>query len=65
MRRAVWWLLLGCLVLTRGDVTAAPATSASSPEWSVNVSNIEACSCPMFCQCYFNAEPAAHYHGGG
>jgi hypothetical protein len=25
---------------------------------------IEACSCPMFCQCYFNTKPSAHSHGG-
>ncbi len=30
------------------------------PEWSMNATAIEACSCPMFCQCYFNAQPAAH-----
>ncbi len=30
------------------------------PEWSMNATIIEACSCPMFCQCYFNSEPAAH-----
>jgi len=31
-----------------------------APEWSMNATIIEACSCPMFCQCYFNPEPAAH-----
>jgi hypothetical protein len=29
----------------------------------MNASVIEACSCPMFCQCYFSTKPAAH--GGG
>ena len=29
-------------------------------DWSFNASIIEACSCPMFCQCYFNSEPAGH-----
>jgi hypothetical protein len=33
-----------------------------APEWSLNMTAIEACSCPMFCQCYFNTEPAAHHH---
>jgi hypothetical protein len=28
--------------------------------WSMNATIIEACSCPMFCQCYFAPEPAAH-----
>ncbi len=31
----------------------------SSPDWSMNATIIEACSCPMFCQCYFNSKPAA------
>jgi hypothetical protein len=26
----------------------------------MNGTIIEACSCPMFCQCYFNPEPAVH-----
>lgn len=39
----------------------AKGTGKSSPaEWAMNASIIEACSCPMFCQCYFNAEPARH-----
>src|SRR5262249_28059431 len=37
----------------------------SQPEWSMNATLIEACSCPMFCQCYFNPEPAVHPAGGG
>src|SRR5687767_9881683 len=32
----------------------------SAPEWSFNGTVIEACSCPMFCQCYFNTKPAGH-----
>ena len=37
------------------------------PDWALNATIIEACSCPMFCQCYFNTQPAAHSghdHGG-
>jgi hypothetical protein len=37
---------------------SAPARNAE--EWSFNATIIEACSCPMFCQCYFNSEPASH-----
>ncbi|HSE39276.1 MAG TPA: DUF1326 domain-containing protein [Acidobacteriota bacterium] len=38
----------------------------ATPQWSVNATVIEACSCPMFCQCYFNTKPAAHHeHGAG
>jgi hypothetical protein len=40
-------------------------TEAASPEWSMKATIIEACSCPMFCQCYFNSEPAAHGGHGG
>jgi len=31
-------------------------------DWSMNATAIEACTCPMFCQCYFNTEPASHGH---
>ncbi len=49
---------IGTLVLGAG----APA----APKWSVNATIIEACSCPMFCQCYFATKPAEHHgHGDG
>ncbi len=45
-------------------ITASPALaagpSAGEKDWSINMSTIEACSCPMFCQCYFNTKPAGH-----
>ena len=45
------------------------AASPAAPEWAMNATAIEACSCPMFCQCYFNTKPAGHGehagHGGG
>jgi len=47
---------------------AAPGAPAGTPEWAANMTAIEACSCPMFCQCYFNAQPAGHAgheHGEG
>ena len=37
-----------------------PVRTAGAPEWSLEATIIEACSCPMFCQCYFNTEPASH-----
>jgi hypothetical protein len=30
----------------------------------VTLDNIEACSCPTFCQCYFTGQPALHEGGG-
>jgi hypothetical protein len=37
---------------------------AASPDWHMNATVIEACSCPMFCQCYFNTSPAGHHEHG-
>lgn len=52
---------LGVLVLS---ALAWGVRAADAPEWHMNATIIEACSCPMFCQCYFNTEPAAHGAGG-
>jgi hypothetical protein len=40
-----------------------PPARAAGTEWAANTTVIEACSCPMFCQCYFNTSPAGHQHG--
>lgn len=37
------------------------AVTPMLPKWKMNATVIEACSCPMFCQCYFNTKPAAHH----
>jgi Protein of unknown function (DUF1326)/Putative zinc-finger len=37
------------------------AVPTAVPKWRMNATVIEACSCPMFCQCYFNTKPAAHH----
>lgn len=39
-------------------------SSGTSADWHMNATVIEACSCPMFCQCYFNANPASHSDHG-
>jgi hypothetical protein len=46
------------------SLEAPQPVRAASPEWAANITVIEACSCPMFCQCYFNTKPAAHGAGG-
>jgi hypothetical protein len=43
---------------------AGLARAGAEPTWSMNATAIEACSCPMFCQCYFNAGPAQHSMAG-
>ncbi len=40
------------------------SSPAASPSWAMNTTVIEACSCPMFCQCYFNTAPANHAGAG-
>ncbi len=51
------WIGFLCLCLAG---VAGSAGKATTPEWSFNATIIEACSCPMFCPCYFNTEPAGH-----
>ena len=60
VRKAVALVALGAGALAVGG--GAPAREA---DWAVNATVIEACSCPMFCQCYFNTKPAAHHDHGG
>jgi hypothetical protein len=57
-------LILAALSVVFLFSVGATGSKNPAPEWSMNASIIEACSCPMFCQCYFNAEPAAHGGGG-
>ncbi|HEX6789896.1 MAG TPA: DUF1326 domain-containing protein [Candidatus Krumholzibacteria bacterium] len=48
-------------------ITAPGFAADAAKDWNMKATIIEACSCPMFCQCYFNTEPAgagAHGHGG-
>lgn len=33
--------------------------------WALNATVIEACTCPMFCQCYFDSKPAGHHQHDG
>jgi uncharacterized protein DUF1326 len=61
-------LLLTLAITTSSQMTApkqtTPANTAGA--WDFNATIIEACSCPMFCQCYFNMQPASHHgHAGG
>ena len=49
-------LLLSAALLLGAKTAGAPG---AKPEWSMNATAIEACSCPVFCQCYFNTSPAA------
>jgi hypothetical protein len=62
MRRVLLLLVLAALALSGFAVHAGDTKAAKTgkPEWHMNATIIEACSCPMFCQCYFATKPAAH-----
>ena len=58
-------LAVGALALAGMSSDKAPASkSTGKPAWSMNATIIEACSCPMFCQCYFTDHPAGHASDG-
>ncbi|PYS95074.1 MAG: hypothetical protein DMF50_10375, partial [Acidobacteria bacterium] len=63
MTGALFGLVAVCLFAISNPPVATAA--AATPEWAANTTVIEACSCPMFCQCYFNTSPASHSHGAG
>ena len=56
---------LSCLALVLAVPSSPVKAAGAATEWSVNATAIEACSCPMFCQCYFNTMPAGHHEHGG
>ena len=58
---------IGVLVVLMVGLAFALAGMGEEPakpaDWNFNATLIEACSCPMFCQCFFNSAPASHGHG--
>jgi len=58
------WIAFAALACLAGTAGAKENAAGASPAWSINATAIEACSCPMFCQCYFNGEPAGHHMEG-
>jgi hypothetical protein len=55
-------LLIPCL-LAGFLLLQGQQTKTTEPAWNFDATIIEACSCPMFCQCYFKTEPSAHHAG--
>ncbi len=64
LRRFTLVSALAAASLLAGFV-AAGAGPAGGPDWAVNMTAIEACSCPMFCSCYFNPNPSGHHSEHG
>jgi hypothetical protein len=55
--------IAGGLASEFDSVAAAAQVKPSGPDWSLNATIIEACSCNMFCPCYFGTVPSGHGHG--
>ena len=66
MRRKSSLRLIVFLLATAGvGALVLGAGAQATPKWSMNATIIEACSCPMFCQCYFGTHPAEHHGPNG
>jgi hypothetical protein len=64
MRAPVFTLSVAALGLA-GLAVGFGLAAEQAPEWRINATAIEACSCPMFCPCYFNPSPAGHHGAEG
>jgi hypothetical protein len=64
-QRILLSVLAFCAAFYLAGATRASEGAAPAADWSLNATIIEACSCPMFCQCYFNPAPAGHHMEGG
>lgn len=64
---AVPMAILGVILAVSGPSGAIAQQPKAAPEWSFNATVIEACSCEMFCPCYFSTKPSPEHagHGGG
>ena len=51
------------LDLSSSSTAQAQTKPAAAADWALNATIIEACSCNMFCPCYFSTVPSAHGHG--
>ncbi len=59
--KAYYYSYVSALMVFTAFLMISPSTFASTDKgWHFNGTVIEACSCPMFCQCYFNTKPALH-----
>ena len=58
-------VLLAAFLVMVSAAGVYAVTKDFTPDWSMNATIIEACSCPMFCQCYFDHKPASHAEHAG
>src|SRR5438128_8399776 len=63
MRRIFSLLALVCLVAATAIISTGRQPQdkkAAKPDFDITASYIEACSCDMFCPCYFNSHSTHH-----
>jgi hypothetical protein len=56
--------VVACVALVLVGYSGAGVISQDQ-QWAMNATVIEACTCPMFCQCYFASKPAGHHQHDG
>src|SRR4051812_9723062 len=49
-------------ILIGSFVALSAAQAAENQSWAIKADYIEACSCHLFCSCYFNTEPEGAHH---
>src|SRR6202171_4061881 len=54
------WLPLFALAASLAYFTSSAQEKTSKPDFDMTASYIEACSCDMFCPCYFNTHSTNH-----
>ena len=64
MKKAFRSLLAVAVIFSLLGLIAIQAQDADV-KWNLNASLIEACSCPLFCQCFFTTAPASHHSDHG
>ncbi len=64
MKPRLLLLVLSVLCLALAGSLLVANAKETSKSWAMNATIIEACSCPMFCQCYFADKPASHSMAG-
>ena len=56
------FVFLGLVIGVSQVAGFQPATA--KPDWAFNATIVEACTCPMFCPCYFDTKPTPHHEHG-
>lgn len=63
MRRIFSLFVMACLVAATAAISfgRAQEKKAAKPDFDMTATYIEACSCDMFCPCYFNPRSTVHH----